>query len=735
MIVQPTFTRASIAFKQDGSQVASGVPRFEAGRQVGPVEPTVNILPVGAAACTDLAEMRADSGTTKTVDTVGQWTGTGCFKLGTTGEALGGYLSDAGYPILPATRYSASAVVKGAGNLTITFKTYPSNGTVTTTIELTDKFQRVECPNLLTGASDTIVRFIFRYTSGTGTFWIDAAQIEQKDHCTPWTESRRVSDQAIMIEEGTPNMVPNPDTLSSGGIWTAGNAASLTDLGCGIVNGVARIYYSNNDTIGAAYRFRTATTQNITIDKSLEYSATFEVKPVLGGGTISFYAYGTVTDDVTQKTLFTINIGTKAVTVVNGCTLLEATLLSDGFHRVAVKIPTTFWTGSGVTLYFFTQGSYTTIDTFDYYVRKPQLEQKAYNTSFAVGTRNSEDLEVPTDGLFNIPGKINLFKYSQEFDNASWVSARSTITPNATNAPDGTATADKLVADTQVELAHHRYQSVAVTAGTTYTFSVFAKAGEYQYMALQFLSAGGAYAGSLAYFDLQAGTYTNTSCDAAGIVDVGDGWYHCWARETAIATLPGNHTIMLCQNYADSTFTGDGTSGIFIWGAQLGPRAYLTAYNVTTAAPVINPDVGTPGGAVECWAKAPRRADMQYQALFAVWPFFYIQMLINTDKISLLSQNASGVSNPTVTSTLTIDTAQWHHYVVTWDAVQVWLYVDGVLFCTTGTATFQPMPATLQLGARSSATYFWNGLIDDLRLYQTTLTGEQVAARFAGAEI
>ena len=143
------------------------------------------------------------------------------------------------------------------------------------------------------------------------------------------------------------------------------------------------------------------------------------------------------------------------------------------------------------------------------------------------------------------------------------------FTPNAATAPDGTVTAEKLIADTQVELAHHVNQSVSVTAGTSYILDVCAKAGEYQYLALQFLNTNGAYAGSLAYFDLLAGTFTNSSCDAAGIENLGDGWYRCWASETAIATVSGLHLIMVCKDYADVSFTGDGTSGIFIWNGQL----------------------------------------------------------------------------------------------------------------------------------------------------------------------
>lgn len=50
--------------------------------------------------------------------------------------------------------------------------------------------------------------------------------------------------------------------------------------------------------------------------------------------------------------------------------------------------------------------------------------------------------------------KTNLVGYSEQFDNAAWTKARSSITANLATAPDGTATADKLVEDTTTSNTH-----------------------------------------------------------------------------------------------------------------------------------------------------------------------------------------------------------------------------------------------------------------------------------------
>ena len=196
-------------------------------------------------------------------------------------------------------------------------------------------------------------------------------------------------------------------------------------------------------------------------------------------------------------------------------------------------------------------------------------------------------------GLLIEEQRTNLLTYSEQFDNAAWVKTRSSITANVTTAPDGTVTADKLIADTS-STSHYVGARPAVTSGTKYTYSVYAKAGEYGFLGINFFTDNSAFAFSAAYFDLVNGIAANASCDSVSITPVGNGWYRCSATETATATVAEGLSVvvglLVCQS-ASPGHTGNGTSGIYIWGAQLEAGSRLpTSYIKTEASQVTRVD-------------------------------------------------------------------------------------------------------------------------------------------------
>jgi hypothetical protein len=65
---------------------------------------------------------------------------------------------------------------------------------------------------------------------------------------------------------------------------------------------------------------------------------------------------------------------------------------------------------------------------------------------------------------------------------------------------------------------------------------------------------------------------------------VGNGWYRCSATGVSAGTFTS--WILRIIKDATSTYTGDGTSGIYIWGAQLEQGSYPTSYIPTTASTV-----------------------------------------------------------------------------------------------------------------------------------------------------
>jgi hypothetical protein len=162
--------------------------------------------------------------------------------------------------------------------------------------------------------------------------------------------------------------------------------------------------------------------------------------------------------------------------------------------------------------------------------------------------------------------------------------------------PSGKTTADKFIADTNNNF-HFARQDVAVTSGTTYTQTIFAKAAEYSQIQLAFDADSSAFAGGSAIFTLTGSGSLSASgtLSSSSITLVGNGWYRCQISAPATATATGIFRIY-AANGGVALFAGDGTSGIFIWGAQLEAGAFATSYiPTTTAATTRSADIASIG--------------------------------------------------------------------------------------------------------------------------------------------
>jgi hypothetical protein len=165
-------------------------------------------------------------------------------------------------------------------------------------------------------------------------------------------------------------------------------------------------------------------------------------------------------------------------------------------------------------------------------------------------------------GLLIEEQRTNLLLRSEEFDNASWNKVRSSITANTIVAPDGTLTGDKLVEDTTASNTHSVNQFVTVSNATVYTFSFYAKAAERSLIRVFSSSMG-----TDVWFDLAAGTVAIQTTGTGTIASVGNGWYRCTVTGTSTTTT-GVPQILLASGL-NHIYTGDGYSGVYIWGAQL----------------------------------------------------------------------------------------------------------------------------------------------------------------------
>ena len=167
----------------------------------------------------------------------------------------------------------------------------------------------------------------------------------------------------------------------------------------------------------------------------------------------------------------------------------------------------------------------------------------------------------------------------------------SVLNTTGTLDPYGTNVSDLIVAST-VSGVQHRIDQTTTSASGSYTFSVFVKAAGYNFTWLRIGTVG-------AFFNLSNGAITGTS---AGIVassqNYGNGWYRCIISK---ASSSANEVlrINIIQTDGVTDFAGDGTSGIYVFGAQYETGSVATSYIPTTTGSVTrNADVVAVSGAV-----------------------------------------------------------------------------------------------------------------------------------------
>ena len=169
------------------------------------------------------------------------------------------------------------------------------------------------------------------------------------------------------------------------------------------------------------------------------------------------------------------------------------------------------------------------------------------------------------------PQRTNLALYSEQFDNAAWIKVNTAVTANSIVSPDGNANADKLIASAGLS-NKAVYQTIA-PAGTS-TTTVFAKAGEFEGILIGTGTVG-------AFFNLTTGQFRANLFIAplsTSVTNMGNGWHRCSVTMTLAS--PDNLYIGPNDNVStDFAITGNGTDGIYVYGAQLeASAAYATSY-------------------------------------------------------------------------------------------------------------------------------------------------------------
>jgi hypothetical protein len=211
---------------------------------------------------------------------------------------------------------------------------------------------------------------------------------------------------------------------------------------------------------------------------------------------------------------------------------------------------------------------------------QPSTVIRTYDSRSTTTSQKSTFSETTTDFLTGT-GTTNLLLQSEVLDNAAWTKGDTTIGVNATTAPDGTMTADRVIENTAT--AQHRVNNasgVAVTPGIAYTYSFYAKADQRSFVHARIITTG---TNAQACFDLTAGTSIQSAGTTATITNVGNGWFRC-----SISAVTDGRSAICYANLATSssltvpTYAGSTANGLFLWGHQLQPGTTATQYLQTT---------------------------------------------------------------------------------------------------------------------------------------------------------
>jgi hypothetical protein len=180
-------------------------------------------------------------------------------------------------------------------------------------------------------------------------------------------------------------------------------------------------------------------------------------------------------------------------------------------------------------------------------------------------------------GLLVEEARTNLETNTESFASSNWNKVESTIQSNVIIAPNGTLTADKLVATSDGNNTHYVRRTYGNLPLSRYVVSVYAKAAEHSHLAIN-ANVGGYRWTS---FDLINGIAEYKEGDVTtGIQDMGNGWYRCWWISAPSATAL-DYSFSTSPNgggFSSYLFTGDNVSGIYLWGAQLEAGSFPTSY-------------------------------------------------------------------------------------------------------------------------------------------------------------
>ena len=193
---------------------------------------------------------------------------------------------------------------------------------------------------------------------------------------------------------------------------------------------------------------------------------------------------------------------------------------------------------------------------------------------------------------------FNALTKSGEFDHADWTKSNCSISADAAVAPDGLTTADEFIEASDTNQIHNVNQTYTrASVAEFWTGSVFLKENTNERIRIR-IDDGNSSNNATAFFSANTGTITEAAAVAgtathsyASIHDIGNGWYRCRLSVKLAASTSAQIIIEMADGAVnDVTYNGDGSSSVYIWGAQLQRGGQLGRYTPTTTVAITGTD-------------------------------------------------------------------------------------------------------------------------------------------------
>ena len=345
------------------------------------------------------------------------------------------------------------------------------------------------------------------------------------------------------------------------------------------------------------------------------------------------------------------------------------------------------------------------------------------------------------------PERRNIVTDSEELTYFSSRQDATTSSVSITN-PKGESGAVKYIPDSGTGGNRSISKNLTGLSGL-HTFSVFAKKDELRYLFLRLRNAPS----DMAVFDLQNGVVSDTKefnqfvSNSAKIENYGNGWYRCSA--TFDPSESGTVGQLFFSFSADNTgsvtnqFDGDGTSGLFLWGAQIEAGSYATSY-IPTQGEILG--VSRSGETLV--------QDNMLTSLFnrqAMAFYLEVEALANDSDVKAITINDGSGSDRFVLqltgnqiSTFTIsslgttgfsiaapntDTTQTNKVAASFDASNGYLYINGTqIDVDTINNVIGDNLSKISFGNHALVSNIFHGKIKDYKIYNTALTPAELTA-------